>query len=383
MSDGAKVCFVVNHVAFFASHRLPLATRLRDYGYQPHLVTGRAGNEQMEREGELRCDVARVPRERACFSADGLNPVIEMIGMVQLALKLRRIRPEVVHCASPKGNLYGAIAAQATSARIIVLAISGMGFGYTNSSQGSAKRKFVRIIQSAIQKIALRSPKIRVIVQNTEDEEIIQRNYPWLVDKIYRIPGSGVDLDAFRHSQTIQRDRNVVFAGRLLEDKGLFEFIEAAQILKVKYPTWKFVVAGAAGYRNPSAVSAEYMNLPSVAQSVEWLGHVEDMPELLLRSSMVCSPSYREGMPKILLEAAAAGCAVVTTAVAGCEEAVVPNKTAIVVPARDSARLATAIESLINDRQKMFELGQNGRLLAEERYSLEKVVQAVRDIYQS
>ena len=376
-----RIAYVVNHVAFFVSHRLPLAIGARHSGFGVRLFTGQAGSQEMELVAQAQMQKAGVEHQRAIFSSAGMNPLVELLGVLQLVYFVLRYKPEVVHCASPKGVLYGGIAARLCGVRGLVLAISGMGYAYTQGTGQGGARVFVRRVYSALAGFAFHHPNVHVIVQNQDDYQSVIRN--GLVDagRVTLIPGSGVDLSLFEGCNPARKVRMVLLPARMLKDKGVIEFVEAARKLKAAAPEWRFVLAGAAGYNNPSAISLPQLQAWQTEGCIEWLGHVDDMTPLFREAAIVCLPSYREGMPKALLEAAAAGCAVVTTDVTGCREAIEPGVTGDLVQARDSGSLAKALLSLINDEQRQQSYGAKGKERAKAIFSVASVVKQTLDIY--
>ena len=168
----------------------------------------------------------------------------------------------------------------------------------------------------------------------------------------------------------------------MLKDKGVEEFVAAAKFVKVKAPHWRMVLVGASGYDNPSVVKQTQLRSWHDSGDVEYLGHVEDMLPLFCEAAIVCLPSYREGMPKVLLEAAAAGCAVVTTDVTGCREAILPGITGELVPVCDVEKLSEALLSLIGSKTKRSLYGVAGQALAAEQFSLDMVVTKTMAIYE-
>ncbi len=376
-----RIAYVVNHVAFFISHRLPLAIWARHSGFAVRLFTGQAGNQEMELVAQAQLRASGVEHKRAIFSSAGMNPFVELLGALQLVWFILRYKPDVVHCASPKGILYGGIAARLCRVRGLVLAISGMGYAFTQGNGEGGARVFVRRIYGALAKFAFHHPNVHVIVQNQDDYQSVIEN--GLVDagRVTLIPGSGVDLSLFEGFDPARKGRMILLPARMLKDKGIIEFVEAARQLKAVAPEWRFVLAGAAGYNNPSAISTAQLQAWQNEGCVEWLGHVEDMIPLFRGAAIVCLPSYREGMPKALLEAAAAGCAVVTTDVTGCREAVEPGVTGDLVQARDSASLAKALLSLIKDEQRQQSYGARGQERAMAIFSVTSVVSQTLNIY--
>jgi glycosyltransferase involved in cell wall biosynthesis len=196
------------------------------------------------------------------------------------------------------------------------------------------------------------------------------------------IPGSGVDTQYFSESSATVKEDLVLFPARMLRDKGALEFIAAARALHGKGVTWRFVMAGAADYDNPSSVSGNELQRAMADGVIEWLGHVDEMRPLFMTASIVCLPSYREGMPKALLEAAAAGCAVVTTDTPGCRESILPGVSGDLVPPRQVGPLVAALDGLIGDRLRRESYGRAGRKLAADRFDIRAINNQITDIYE-
>lgn len=377
-----RIVFVVNHVAFFVSHRLPIAIEALRRGHEVTLITGRAGSASMEPAAEQALQSAGIRHIRVAFTSDGMNPATELRGLWQATRAMRGIRPDLVHCASPKGILYGGLAAAAAGTRALVLAVSGMGFAFTRAPGGAA-RALIAALYRALVRLPYRHSNKRVIVQNADDREALLEARLARDTEVVTIPGSGVDLAPYADLDLASKTPMVLFAARMVVDKGVYDFIDAARVVRKRHPGWRFVMAGAADYQNPANVPRARLEAAQAEGVVEWLGHVEDMTPLLSRASVVCLPSYyREGMPKVLLEAAAAGCAVVTCDSTGCREAILPGVTGDLVPPRDVPRLAAALESLITDRARRESYGRAGRKLAAERYGIGAVVDRILGLYE-
>jgi glycosyltransferase involved in cell wall biosynthesis len=376
-----RIAYVVNHVSFFVSHRLPLALGARKAGFDVALFTGKAGSEQMEATAVAQLVESGILHTRTVSRSSGMNPLIELLGFLQLISFLLRYRPQVVHCASPKGVLYGGLAARICCVPAVVLAISGMGYAFTQGAQASATRRWIRRIYGFLVRFAFGHPNARVIVQNEDDRAALLVSGVVKSERVTLIPGSGVDLTLFANSKLAPKERMVLLPARMLEDKGVREFVAAARKLRQLAPDWRFVLAGAAGYDNPTAITRGELEQWQTEGVVEWLGHVEDMVPWFTSAAIVCLPSYREGMPKALLEAAAASSAVVTTDTTGCREAIEPCVTGDLVPLRDADALATALWALINDEVRRLSYGEKGRQRAVDRFSVDSVVQQTVGIY--
>jgi glycosyltransferase involved in cell wall biosynthesis len=381
-SGSQKIVYVINHAAFFVSHRLPLALGAMARGYSVALITGRAGSDSMESSAERVLRSHGIEHHRVSFTAAGMNPFVEARGLFQLVRLLRRMRPDIVHCASPKGILYGSIGARLSGVRGIVLAVSGMGFAFTSAGRRSVFRSLAAFIYRLLARFAYGHPNKTVIVQNTEDRELIVGTGLATTDQVVLIPGSGVELRRFAQAHMERKQPIVLFAARMVADKGVMELIEAARIVRRSLPEWRFVMAGAADYENPSSIPADLLQGFNDEGVIEWRGLVDDMDSLYAQASIVCLPSYyREGMPKTLLEAAAAGCAVVTTDLPGCREAIIPGETGDLVPAKDAAALAVTLMALMGDRQRREAYGAAGRVMAAERFSIDAVIDRVIRMY--
>ncbi len=377
-----RIAYVVNHAAFFVSHRLPLALCARKAGFDVALFTGRPGSQSMEGPATARLNELGIRHDRAAFSSSGLNPLVEVIGFFQLLAMIFKFKPDIVHCASPKGILMGGLVARLCGVKGIVLAVSGMGYGFTGDVENSLTRKIVRRIFGMIAPVVFEHPNARVIIQNEDDRRAMVESGFVGERKIILIKGSGVDISMFDLNGAVSKKKMVLLPARMLEDKGVREFVSAARKLRHIEPQWQFVLAGAADYDNPTAIDKADLLRWHEEGVVIWLGNVQEMVPLFNATSIVCLPSYREGMPKALLEAGAARCAVVTTNVVGCRDAVERGVTGDLVPARDVDALADAILALIRDEARREAYGRNGRERVEAMYSLESVVDKTMKVYE-
>ena len=375
-----RIAFVVNNAAFFVSHRLPIALAARAAGFEVALFTGQAGSKILEASAGERLAAEGITHRRSAFKSAGKNFLVEIFGLLQLTYGLWKFRPDIVHCASPKGILYGGVAARWVGCPSVVLAVSGMGYMFTGESSGL--KSLLRRAYGLGVRFAYGHVNKRVIVQNQDDLKALIESGLASMEELALIPGSGVNLKDYEGVTAEPREPLVVLPARMLKDKGVVEFAEAAESVRKTGCDWRFALVGTADYQNPTAVSHEQIQCWVDAGTLEWWGHREDIASVFAQASIVCLPSYREGMPKALLEAAAAGCAVVTTDVVGCREAVLDGQTGDLVPARDSAALSRALLALINEPQRRASYACAGKRLAASRFGLEAVVQRTLSIYQ-
>lgn len=376
-----RLMFIINVPAFFLSHRLPIAVLAKRNGWQVDLITGQSTSAKMEADSAHSLEQAGIAHYTAPFKATGTNPVTEAFGLLHVLRYVKKIKPDVIHTASPKGNLYGGIAARICGVPKLVIAVSGQGYLFTGNA-GLLKRS-IGFFYNALIKWVYRHPDCTVIVQNKDDFAALLNVGMVKQEQLVLIPGSGVELAQYADLLPEQAENIVLLPARMLRDKGVLEFVAAARELKASHPDWRFVLAGAADYANPSAISVEQIKAWVAEGIVEWWDYQADMPSVYRKAAIVCLPSYREGMPKCLLEAAAAGKPVLTTDVIGCREAIVPGETGLLVPVQDAEALADALAVLINNPQLRKTYGDNARILAAQRFSIDAVVDRVLKIYSS
>jgi glycosyltransferase involved in cell wall biosynthesis len=219
-------------------------------------------------------------------------------------------------------------------------------------------------------------------VQNPDDARmLVEAGVP--ASLIRRIPGAGVDLNLFRPQPEPAGIPMALFPARLLWDKGAGEFVAAARILRKRNIALRFVLAGEPDSANPSSVSHEQLRAWVLEGVIEHSGWIQDMPGLLAASHLVCLPSYYgEGIPKSLIEAAAAGRPIVTTDMPGCREVVSDGRNGYLVPPRDAEALANALERLSTNAEMRRRMGSEGRRRAEESFGLEAVIQQTLGLYE-
>jgi glycosyltransferase involved in cell wall biosynthesis len=367
-----KVLFVVNEGSFFLSHRLALAEEARRVGMQVMVVCGAGTGEDDVRAAQI--EARTVPLSRS-----GFNPLEEFRSVRALYRVYREERPDLVHHVTIKPVLYGTTAARWSGVPAVVNAVPGMGFVFTRRGPWAAiRRAFVNLLY----RLAMTHPNMRVIFQNSEDMQgfigsaIVDRAHTML------IRGSGVDLSKFQHKPEPEGAVTFLLVGRMLRHKGVAEFVAAAQQIKIKYPDWRFRLAGDVDPGNPASLTHDEMVAWDRAGDVEWLGHRDDVATLMSEAHVVCLPSYREGLPKTLLEAAASGRPMIASDIAGCREVVRSGVNGLIVPARTVGPLRDAMLQLGQDGELRQRFGRAARQKAEAVFSVEDVVKHTFRVYQ-
>lgn len=366
------VLFVVNAPEFFLSHRLPIAVAAKNAGYDVHVATGPgSGCENITEHGFT---YHELPLTRS-----GKSPWRELSSFVAILSLFRRLRPAVVHLVTIKPVLYGGLAARFTRVPAMVAAISGLGTVFVEKPRGG---QLLRNAVGLVYRQALRHSNSAVIFQNPDDQAVLTRMGAVRVDQAVMIRGSGVDLSQYPVKPEPGGMPVVAFASRLLKDKGIREFVEAAKLLRSRNVRARFWVIGSPDPHNPASVIEQEVMAWREEGIVEFLGYRTDIPQLFSQSNLVVLPSYYgEGLPKVLIEAAACGRAVVTTDHPGCRDAIEPEKSGLLVPVRDAVALADAIQKLLEEPDLRQRLGRAGRALAEREFSIKKVADAHLEIY--
>jgi glycosyltransferase involved in cell wall biosynthesis len=363
-----KLLLFITEDYYVVSHRLPLAIAAQAAGYDVAIVTRERTCGDVIRRTGLRL----IPFEN---DRSGLNLFSDAGMAARLIALYRREQPDIVHHVAMKPILYGSLAANAVPRARVVNAIAGMGWLFTSDT--GATRWLKPVVREALKRL---TKSALTIVQNHDDRSMLLE-LGLHEDRIRLIAGVGVDLERFRPAPAPDGVPTVVMATRLLWDKGVAEFVAAARRLRARGVAARFVLAGEPDPLNPASVAADDVRGWASEGIIEPRGFVEDMPALLARCHLVCLPSYREGLPKSLIEAAATGRAIVTTDVPGCREVVRHGYNGLLVPARSAPELATALERLILDPVEREEMGHHGRLLAEQQFGEPTIIRQTLALY--
>ncbi|WP_202980226.1 glycosyltransferase family 4 protein [Marinobacter fonticola] len=365
-----KLLFVVNAPEFFLSHRLPIALAARQAGYEVHVATAAGGG--VRNILELGFDHHVIPLARS-----GQNPFREIRSIFAIYQLFSELKPDLVHLITIKPLLYGGIAAKLAGVRATVAAVSGLGTVFMDVGAARVRRWLV----SLLYRLALSQNRLSVIFQNPDDRNALLKLGALRQAEVRMIRGSGVDLGGYSLLPEPEGTPVVAMASRLLRDKGVFEFVEAARLLEERGVLVRMRLIGSVDSGNPSSVTEEQVTSWRKEGVVELPGYRSDIAAEYAASHIVCLPSYREGLPKGLVEAAACGRAVVTTDVPGCRDAIEPEVTGVLVPVKNSVALADAIQILVNCRERRIQMGRAGRELAEREFAIEKIVDQHLNIY--
>ena len=366
--------FIVNDPAFFLSHRLPLAEAARKEGFSVQVATmGGKCAEKIEQQG--------FTHHTLFLSRSGSNPFKELITFFSMWRLFVQLRPDLVHLVTIKPVLYGGIAARLANVPGVISAISGLGYLFV-TKKVNFRVRIIRNVVLFLYRLAMNHSNQIVIFQNKTDMNVLWRATGLRKHKIRLVRGSGVDLIDYSVMPEPDGLPVIVMASRLLKDKGVYEFVEAARIVQSRGFEARFQLVGVPDLGNPGSVTAETVSSWNKENVVDCLGFRSDISSLFSQAHIITLPSYyREGLPKVLVEAAACGRAVITTDTAGCRDAIESDLTGLLVPPRDAEALAQAMQRLIEDAPMRQRMGREGRIFAEREFGIEKVVAAHLTIY--
>ena len=366
-----KILFVVAEDWYFYSHRLPIARAAQQAGYDVAVVTRVAEHgEKIAAEG-----IRVIPWE---LRRESYSPLRELAALRQLRRIYADEQPDIAHHVALKPILYGSIAARKHERTPVINAWAGLGFLVASPS---LKAKLLRTFLTRAFRFLLNRPTSTVLVQNADDGRLVEKEFRVPRERIELIRGSGVDLERFTAAPEPDGAPMVLLAARMIWIKGVEEFVAAAQALKTKGVAARFVVAGDTDEGSPTAIPRAQLQAWHGSGAIEWVGWQADITELMRQAAIVCLPSHGgEGIPKVLLEAAACGRALVTTDVPGCREIVRAGENGLLVPLRDVPALAQAIEQLLLQPAERRRMGARSREIAAE-FAQPTVVEATMNLY--
>lgn len=366
-----KLLFVGNDARYFKMHRLHLAMEARDAGYDVHVAIPRS-------EGEFEMSESGITFHSILLRRGGFKPLCDIAANLSLYRLFKNLEPDIIHLHTIKPVIFGGICAHIRGKCSVVSGITGLGHAFI--SKGIMARLQRRLVTLAY-KYALDHPNYRVIFQNQDDMHEFVSNAVIRKECARLIRGSGVDLRKINSAPFLPGPPMIVLVSRMLWSKGVGEFVEAARRLKSLGYKARCVIVGDVDETNPAYISRKQIEMWREEGAVEFTGWVDDVISYYEKAHIVCLPSYREGVPRSLIEAAACGRPIVTTNAPGCREIVRDGVNGYLVPIGDALSLADALQKLIEDPELRRNMGARSREIAESEFSIEKVIAETLDVY--
>jgi glycosyltransferase involved in cell wall biosynthesis len=371
----ARVLFVVASDWYFWCHWMGIAKAMRDAGHDVLVTTPDGKYVPLIRAEGLRHTVTS-------FDRQGRNPAHDVRTLRQLVRLCRSFKPDIVHTVAIKPILYGTLAGRLAGVRAFVHAMPGMGYVFVNDQWLA---RVLRVGVAAGFRVSFAGERVRVIMQNPENLETWIRMGVLARSRARLIRGIGIDTERFGFAPLPPAASGpplVILPARLLYDKGVAEFVAAARTLRARGVVARFALVGVGDAGNPAAVPDADTARWEREGVVELFGWRDDMPEVHRQASIVCLPSYGEGLPTALLEGASTGRPLVATDVFGCREVVRHGENGLLVPVRNADALADALGKLIADRELAERMGKAGRHMVVDEFSLARVSAQTLAVYE-
>lgn len=366
-----KILFIVNVDKFFLSHRIDIAYKLIKRNYEVHLACKFTENtKKIKKKGLILHNLN--------LSRSGMGIYENLKSFFQIFNIIKKIKPDLVHAITIKPIIFTGIASYFTKISSIVFSITGLGFVFLTNGIISQFRKSLII---KLFKICFKHQNCNIIFQNPDDLNFIIKKTKLSIKKTSIIYGSGVFLKKYIHKEKYKNFTNILFASRLLVHKGIREFVKASQILKKK--NINFIIAGNIDKGNPSSIDKKTLQTWISKNYIKYIGFKKDIKKTIFNSDIVVLPSYGEGFPKILIEAAAAGKPVITTDVSGCRNAIIPGKTGILIKKENYKELVNALDFLIKNKKIRKKMGIEAKKFARNTFDINNVILKHEEIYKN
>ena len=312
----------------------------------------------------------------------GLNPLSDIVATYKLSKKIREIEPDLVFSYFSKPVIFGTIAAKLAKVPKIIGMLEGLGYTFTEQPEGLAKKtELIKKVQVLLYKFAL--PQLdKLIFLNPDDPKDLIDQYAINVRKVEVLGGIGLNLNEYPYVpiSSIQQPINFLFIGRLLKEKGIHDFLNAAKIVKEKYPETQFTVLGAIDPHNLGALTQSELDELISSNIINYPGHVDNVKDWIAKSHVFVLPSYREGVPRSTQEAMAIGRAVITTDVPGCRETVEHGVNGFIVAKWNPEALAEKMIYFIEHPEQIEKMGYESYKIAQDKFDAEKVNQRLLNI---
>ena len=364
MKKQKKIFYIEVDSAYFINNRLELACYMLGKGYEVHVATILSSHEDK---------TIIISKGIMChFQSDTKS------SSKYIYKKIKLISPDIIHIftinASAKIGLFLLLYKKCK----IILSVTGLGFTFiSNSLYAKAIRIFLMFL---IPMINIKHD-VRFILQNEDDKTFFIEKYRLKENKVFLISGSGVNIDKFYPSNINNDIPKILFVGRLLKDKGIYEFINASKIVNKNRSNAKFIIAGTIDKKNPASLSEQEIEEIKKMPFVDYKGYIKNTDVLLRDIDIACLPSYREGLSKFLIEAGASGKPIITTDVPGCKEVVENGKNGFLVPVKNAVALSDALEVLCIDSEKRKRMGEESRKIIENKFAMNIIVKKTSDVY--
>jgi glycosyltransferase involved in cell wall biosynthesis len=374
-----KIFFLTNHKSFFNSHIFQHANKLRKkHNHSIELICGRDASNIMGLLSTKELKLKKIRLQKFNFYPTTINPILDFKAFYKIFFFIKKKKPTILHVATPKGIVFGGLAGLFLRLPTIIF-FSGMGFFFLDDIK--LKYKFIKYFYFLFLKIIFFNQKKYIIVENKDDFIFFHKKFRICKSRIFLIRGSGVLADSFLKNKINIKKKTILFPGRVLRDKGIAEFLIAANNLTKDFPKWKFIVAGTLDYEKNSNLGPEDILKLNFNNAVKFVGYQKNMVKIYKNTTFVCLPSYREGLSKALSEAAMSGLPIITSNRPGCKESIINNFTGELVEASSVISLTKKIRKFILNKKLLIRYGKNAKIFAKNNFDSLLIFNDIEKIY--
>ncbi len=369
-----KILFLVNIDSFFVSHRLSIATTLLKQGFEVHV-----GTQYTSYKNKLK--KLGIVTHSINFNRNSFNLLKNLLTLKQIFKLVVKVRPDIFHLISIKPIMFGGLLSYITPVKSLVISITGLGSMFIHNG---VLYKLREKIFNFLYRIIFLFPNLKVILQNNDDLNHLIKNCKLNKKNVILIKGSGVNLKEFKFTELPKGRPIIMMISRIIKDKGIFEFIESAKILnKNKFFQGNFYLIGDIDKNNPSAINRKLINEWKKKEYLKIFKHQKNIYKWMKKSTLIVLPSYREGFPKVIMEAASCGRPVITTNVPGCRDAILNNKTGFLIPPKNSKDLSKTIFHLSKNKKLLRRMGRAARIHAKKNFDIKIIISKHLKIYEN
>ena len=371
-----KLLFNITEDWFFCSHFLERALAAKKAGYSIFVLSRLSLNKDILENYGMK--FISVP-----FRRKSINPIYEIYILIRIILIYKRVRPDIVHHVAAKPIIYGSIAARICRIKSVINAPVGMGYVFTSNT---IKSKILRPLLKILFKFFINShnginKRNKVIFENKDDLNYFIKLRAIDPKNACIIQGAGVRIKQNYKPRKIKEIPTIALVARMLKDKGINEFVEASRIINREKIFGNFLLVGDIDSGNPSSLKRQTLAKWNNEKVVKWVGWVDNVEEILKKTDILCLPSYREGLPKALIEGAAYGLPIVTTNTVGCKDVVEDGVNGFLVPIKNVEKLSRRIFELIQNKELRNKMGLESFKIASSKFSSKIIISQTLNVY--
>lgn len=364
-----KIVYIVNDIDFFKNHFLPIAL-FNTKAFDISIISDKKDSQIKEKYPGIKQYIVPINRT-------SINPISDLKLFIELLKLLKKLEPDIIHNITIKPILYGSLAVKLINRNIkIINSVTGLGYAITNNHY------FIKSVMQFLIRFFV-SNKSHFLFLNKHDRKFYQSLGKALENNFTMINGSGVDKGEFQYKKPLKKDKiEITYTGRILRDKGVINLIDAVNYLDASLKE-KIILKlyGPLDTKNPAHIKKSELENFLIPGLIEWHGFTNQVKRVLEQSDIYCLPSFREGIPKSIIEAMAIGRPILTTKAPGCEDTVIEGQNGFKVDIDNYKSLSAKLKILIEDESLRSEMGKKSRIFFEENYTLKKVINQISEIY--